>query len=325
MRPLASTLVSLTFLAACAGFPRVSSQAPAGDPAAPDATAGASTSTSNEAASVAAAADLSPTALYARGNAEYDARQFGTCAETFDQGLSLGGDERRREAFAYASACCHSLAGNADAAFARLNTAAEAGFRDLAHLQKDPDLQPLRTDPRWSGAVEKVKAKEAAYLASVNGELKALFDADQADRQGEIDWAQVSARDAERRARVDAIVKAGGAKAADDWFHAAMVFQHGQGTEDIARAHAYAAKALEVEPNHSTAKWLYAASKDRWLMREKKPQLYGTQFTKDETGKWVLYEVDPSITDEERAKYNVPPLVAARARAEQMNARGGPH
>lgn len=36
-------------------------------------------------------------------------------------------------------------------------------------------------------------------------------------------------------------------------------------------------------------------------------------------GKWILWEVDPSITDEERARWDVPPLAAAKARVKQMN------
>ncbi len=49
-----------------------------------------------------------------------------------------------------------------------------------------------------------------------------------------------------------------------------------------------------------------------------KPQLYGTQFRK-EGERWVLYEVDPAVTDEERARWNVPKLEAAKARAAKMN------
>lgn len=75
---------------------------------------------------------------------------------------------------------------------------------------------------------------------------------------------------------------------------------------------------MELDPLNSTARWLAAASKDRYLMTLGKPQLYGTQFKKVD-GKWILWEVDPSVTDEERAKWGVPPLVEARKRAEELN------
>ena len=61
-----------------------------------------------------------------------------------------------------------------------------------------------------------------------------------------------------------------------------------------------------------------AATKDRFLMSSGKPQLYGTQFRKID-GVWKLHEVDPNVTDEERAKWNVPPLTEAKSRAVQMN------
>jgi len=265
----------------------------------------------------------SPLGLFEQGNHEYDAKQYPACAATFDAALSAARDARQTENFAYAAACCHALAGNADLAFARLAQATAAGFRNHAHLEKDPDLTSLRSDARWLALVEEVRAGEARYLASVNAELKALFDADQADRQGNLEWKAVSSRDAQRRVQVEEIVQAGRAKVADDWFHAAMVFQHGMTEQELARAHQFAGQALELQPDHGRAKWLFAASKDRLLMRQEKPQLYGTQFAMVD-GWWTLYPVDPSITDEERARYNVPPLAVSRARAEQMNAQGEP-
>lgn len=269
---------------------------------------------------VAPAPALSAMALSERGSAEYEAKQFATCASTFDAALARAQGDRQTESLAYNAACCHALAGNRDLSFARLEQATQAGFRDSTQLQKDTDLDALRADPRWTPLLEGVKASEARYLASVNPELKALFDADQADRQGQIDWKLVGPRDAERRAKVEALVKAKAATVADDWYHAAMVFQHGSTVEELARAHEFAGKALALQPDNGRARWLFAASKDRLLMRQEKPQLYGTQFSKVD-GRWVLYPVDPSITDEERARYNVPPLAAARARAEQMNAQ----
>ncbi|WP_163869333.1 DUF6624 domain-containing protein [Myxococcus eversor] len=135
-----------------------------------------------------------------------------------------------------------------------------------------------------------------------------------------LDWKTVSARDEARRARVQQILDAGGAKVGLDYFHAAMVFQHGMEVANYQRSHALAVKAAELDPTLKHARWLAAASKDRELMHLGKPQLYGTQFRVVE-GKWELHAVDPSITDEERAKWNVPPLEEARKKVETMNAR----
>jgi hypothetical protein len=101
-----------------------------------------------------------------------------------------------------------------------------------------------------------------------------------------------------------------------------MVFQHGETPGEIRKAHQWAITAVELDPKNDKARWLAAASEDRILMYEKKPQRYGTQFTADPvSGKWELYTVDETVTDEERAKWNVPSLEAARQRATDMNAK----
>ena len=156
-----------------------------------------------------------------------------------------------------------------------------------------------------------------------NPELERLYKEDQADREhgpnADIDWQAVSKRDAERRARVREIVDKGGATTSTDYYHAAMVYQHGTEVPEYDEAHRLATKAVELDPENKSAKWLAAASKDRSLMWQGKPQLYGTQFKKVD-GKWILWEVDPSITDEERAKWNVPPLAEQRKKLETLNA-----
>ncbi|HEX6904779.1 MAG TPA: hypothetical protein VF789_34045 [Thermoanaerobaculia bacterium] len=165
-------------------------------------------------------------------------------------------------------------------------------------------------------------AQTPAPAAGPNTDLAKLYEEDQADRAGTLkdtDWAAVEKRDAERRRQVLEIMEKGGARVAADYYHAAMVFQHSIQPEDHDRAHAWCVKALELEPDLKGARWLAAASKDRALMWRGQPQLYGTQFRKVD-GKWILWEVDPSITDEERAKWGVPPLAVAKERVEKLNA-----
>jgi hypothetical protein len=161
--------------------------------------------------------------------------------------------------------------------------------------------------------------------ASSNRELDALYAADQADRDGILSDAgsplsSLTQRDDERMKRLREILDAGGARVSQDYEHAAMLFQHGHDVEDYRKAHELALKAVQLDPSNKHAKWLAAASKDRELMTLGKPQLYGTQFRSVEGGPWVLYPVDPSVTDDERAKWNVPPLAEAEQRAARMNA-----
>lgn len=166
------------------------------------------------------------------------------------------------------------------------------------------------------------RAQAPVPAAGPNPDLAKLYEEDQADRAGTLkdtDWAAVEKRDTERRQRVLEIMEKDGARVAADYYNAAMVFQHSIQPEDHDRAHEWCLEALKLDPDLKGARWLAAASKDRALMWRGKPQLYGTQFKKVD-GKWILWEVDPSITDEERAKWGVPPLSVAKERVEKLNA-----
>ena len=147
-----------------------------------------------------------------------------------------------------------------------------------------------------------------------NRELLALFVEDQEDRRGEL-RAGLLERDRTRRQKVDELIAANAMKEPEDFFHAAMVFQHGETLEDYRRAYELAKRGAEL--GHRGARWLAAAAYDRWLMRQGKPQKYGTQYV-SEGERWRLWDVDPATTDAERSEWNVPPLAEALRRADEM-------
>lgn len=124
----------------------------------------------------------------------------------------------------------------------------------------------------------------------------------------ELKWLQK--RDKKRRDSVLFLHQLGQIKSAADFHHASLIFQHGETSQDYAVAHEFAKKAIEL--GDESAKPLFAATQDRYLLSIGKSQRYGTQFKRNEHGEWELVEpVDYSFTDEERAKYNVPPLSEA--------------
>jgi hypothetical protein len=265
--------------------------------------------------------------LFDQGAAAYGLSDWPRCSELFGSaGKAASSDGQAARAF-FAAAACSAAAGQKEAAFGYLDKAAARGHDDLERATDNPQVQALHEDPRWKAFLQGVEARHAEREKKNNAELTRIYEADQADRDGSLsalekaDWTAIGARDQARQERVQRIVAEGGARSADDYFHAAMVFQHGDTEEKIAKAHELSLKAVELDSEYSSARWLAAASKDRLLMRQGKPQLYGTQFKKV-GGKWILYEVDPSVTDDERAKWNCPPLAAARKRAEAMNAGG---
>jgi hypothetical protein len=264
---------------------------------------------------VAAPTRAATRALHYRALAAYRRKDFADCAGLFE-----------RAGEPYGAAGCFALAGQTDAAFAALARAID-GDPHLEDFARDGDLDALHGDPRWRRELDHFAARTAERRGRLNAELSRLYDDDQADRQaafGTIDWSVVVPRDRARRKRVDEIVAAGGARAAADYYHAAMVYQHGDTPDEIQRAHDLAVKAVELDPSHDAAKWLAAAAEDRKLMYENKPQKWGTQFRHVDGG-YVLWKVDPSITDEQRDAWNVPPLADAEARVAQLNAEAKAH
>ncbi|MCA8923686.1 MAG: hypothetical protein KDD82_17885 [Planctomycetes bacterium] len=147
--------------------------------------------------------------------------------------------------------------------------------------------------------------------------LEALLEADQAGRRvAEIDWDTLRVADAERRQVVSAWLERGWIREGRGLWCAAMIFQHGNQVAHYARARELAERA--VAAGCAEAKWLKAAAEDRWLLAQDRPQRYGTQF-QEVDGVWRLAPVDPSVSDDERARWDVPPLAEARRHARDMN------
>jgi len=148
-----------------------------------------------------------------------------------------------------------------------------------------------------------------------NEELRKIYEEDVAELTG-ANWRdskvleKIERNCKRRKRRVGEIVSVGELKVGADYHHAALIFQHGDTTVDFKKANELAKKGMDLGEERS--KWLYAATYDRWMRSLGKPQKYGTQFKKGKNNMPELAEpIDRSTTDEERAKYNVPPLAEA--------------
>src|SRR5262245_44110663 len=146
----------------------------------------------------------------------------------------------------------------------------------------------------------------------MNAELRAIFEADQADRRSGV-GSEMAARDRDRRRRVLELLAAREVLGGPDHYHAAMVFQHGGSQQSYQRARELALRAAEL--GHRPGRWLAAAALDRLLVHRGQRQKYGTQYRRW-GDKRMLVEVDPATTDEERAEWDVRSLAEALARAE---------
>lgn len=260
-------------------------------------------------------------ALFHQGTTAYVQKDWPRCAERFTAAAQAAASDRGAARAFFGAAACLTAAGDREAAFASLDKAAARGYRDLERADGNPEIEPLRGDPRWQAFHGGVKSRSDAHAATLNAELARLTAEDQKDREpgaDKIDWTVVGKRDAERLKRAREIAAQGGLHQAEDYFNAALILQHSDKTEDYAQAHEWCLKAVELDPELPSARWLAAATQDRWLMNQGKPQHYGTQFKKV-NGRWILWEVDPAVTDEERIQWEVLTLAESRKRAEAMN------
>jgi hypothetical protein len=153
-----------------------------------------------------------------------------------------------------------------------------------------------------------------------NEELKRLHDEDQSDRAPtDVDWAIVSPRDKARLSRVKELYLQNRLQTASDYYHGAMILQHGDAPEDFLLAHEFCVIAISKGKNDKEAKWLAASSEDRFLMNIGRPQRFGTQFHSEGNGPYKLYTVDSGVTDETRRDMGVHSLAEARAHEAELN------
>ncbi len=126
-------------------------------------------------------------------------------------------------------------------------------------------------------------------------------------------------RNFRQRSRVMQLFHNGCLATAEDFYHAAAIFYHGSSRRDFFQAWLFAEMAADrrycpvgTEPH---PKWLAAAAKDRYLIKSNMLQHFGTQsMPPGMTSKALhctvrgLWPVDPTVSDELRKQWHVPPL-----------------
>lgn len=150
-----------------------------------------------------------------------------------------------------------------------------------------------------------------------NKELAEIYKQDQADRQGDFTPERIEAlnkNDKIRLARVGTLVKEGKIKTKNDFFHAAMVFQHAPDKDGYKMAHELA--VIAAMKGHNAGPWLSAASWDRFLLSLDEKQRFGTQYSMT-NNKLTLSPIDEYVTDDMRKEYKCPTLQEAKDRAKK--------
>jgi hypothetical protein len=116
--------------------------------------------------------------------------------------------------------------------------------------------------------------------------VQQLFHEDQNDQPGHgpngtssVDEQQYNARVEIRKQQVHTLLASGGLKTGEDFYDAAFIFQHGESADDYLFAHVLAMDA--VVKGYDIAKWIAAATLDRYLQMVHQPQVFGTQYPLD--------------------------------------------
>lgn len=181
----------------------------------------------------------------------------------------------------------------------------------------------LAPEPSADVTVKTVTVTPLAELPltaeEVSAEVARLFAEDQSDRLNTpINWEEVWPRDVLRLARVKQLYHGQALQSGQDYFHAAMVLQHSGSADDYLLAHEFCVVAISLGVEQ--AKWLAAASEDRFLQNIGRLQRFGTQYRRDSADSpWTPGEISPEVEDSLCRALNVPPRFQAEAQADEMS------
>lgn len=156
-----------------------------------------------------------------------------------------------------------------------------------------------------------------------NLRIEELHGADQKDREkvysSTKDVEALKVRDLERRKEVLELIARGEVNTQNDLYRAAVIFLHGAEPKDFLTAHRLA--VIASIQGHRNARWLAAASLDRFLMSIGLPQTYGTQFEHNEEDNRYQLRLpidDSSVLHFEKRFFGVPSVMERLA---QLNRR----
>jgi hypothetical protein len=156
-----------------------------------------------------------------------------------------------------------------------------------------------------------------------NLRLDDLYAADQKDREkvysAVADIEALKLRDAERRRELVEMIGQGAVNTSNDMYHGAVLFLHGTEPKEFLSAHRLAVMA--AINGHRPARWLAAATLDRFLMSIGLPQTYGTQFEHNEEDNRYQLRLpidDTTVLHFEKRFFGVPPVIERLA---QLNRR----
>lgn len=244
--------------------------------------------------------------------ASYNAKDYKSCALLYTQ-LSELTDASPSDS--YNAACCLSLAGEKDDAFARLHRTVASHYTRVADIEQDQDFTNLHDDPRWKPLLDFAAKEEDRHLAgtdrALRRELFVRLNRDQemrgrliADSDNKALLGEMEAIDIDNTAWLKSLI------AAQGWPGYKLVYKDGAQAAWLLAQHADRDPAFQeqvlqllekavLEKDASPSHLAYLTDRVRTGRDEK--QLYGTQFIKKDD-QWVPAPIEDEAHVDERRK-----------------------
>jgi hypothetical protein len=265
--------------------------------------------------------------LTKKADSLYKAENYLESGRTFEQAFKINEGYSGQY---YNAACSWALSGDTIKSIRFLNLSADKGWKNKKWMLKDKDLKSLHSVNGWEDILAKVQTNLDEYEKNFDKPLKEklekIYVRDQTLRQLYQDaeekfgkesdemkyfWELVSQQDSLNELKVIKIIEergwagkslVGGKANMTLW----LVIQHAplETQKEYLPLLQESVRKGESQGNH------LALLEDRILMREGKPQLYGSQITTDpETGEQIIYEIkDPEYVNQRRKEVGLGPI-----------------
>lgn len=237
----------------------------------------------------------------------YDEEKYRVSAKEYEKAFNI---EEGNASQYYNAACSWALSGDTIQSLKNLNLSADKGWKNLKHIKRYKDLSSLYETEDWTEILEKVQANldeyEKGFDKSLKQQLEQIYIRDKTLRQlyqtaeekfgrdsdeMKYFWNLVSEQDSLNELEVIKIIKEKG------WIGKSLVGGQANMTLWLVVQHApleiqekYLPELKESVKKGESSGGHLALLEDRIQMRNGKPQIYGSQITRDEeTGKQVVY------------------------------------
>ena len=122
-----------------------------------------------------------------------------------------------------------------------------------------------------------------------------MLSKEQADKLPSYEWErEVPKRDEARREQARTLLARSG-HSGEDYYYAAFLFQHGEKADDYLFAHILATEAIAL--GYTRAKWISAATLDRYLQQIGQKQVFGTQYQGENLAYYLEHQHDPDVIE----------------------------